>query len=800
MKNLIRTQILRIASGLIFTCLSWSVAMAQATFDLATVEPDGVLPGGTTLEWHTAIPVSAGNLVSNKNAVVAGLYYAVYNYGSDCYSKPSPYKIIQASCAGTADITASVETTDIPAGSEVTYHSASPATDGNKLVAGNMTTAAVGSYYVAYYNTTGMCYSNASPVKVIAAVCNSVTIAINDINETPVGVPAHGNVLTNDSDPDGDIQVVNTTPIVGPTHGSVVLNADGTYTYTPTGTYTGTDSFTYEVCDDGTPQACATATVTIQIVPVATNDNNPPVANDDTGKTPNNVPLTGTLVNNDSDPDGDPLTVNETPVSGPSHGTIDINPDGTFTYTPNSGYVGTDVIVYEVCDNGSPTPLCDQATLVITVTAPNAANETYANDDAKTGKKGVVLTGNLESNDSDPENDVQTITTVKSGTTTLNVNGITENSLPSGGNIVIASNGTYTYTPDPDFVGTEILTYTTCDAGTPQACATATLYLTTLDEVCVLEIGGTVYSDSNSDNEVKGTAVNGVTFGLYVSLVSEGTVLTTVGVGTDGKYIFTNQSKGYYELVLSGNAAGSNTSTLPSGIHAVEEGGDVNGTSGYNEGDGSPNGATFVYVDCNEIIYSPARISAEVSYLHIDFGIAGSALPVTLIDFKAKRSTEGALVEWRTVAEKDFEHFELEASANAAKGFSLISTLKGGKSSYTYTDKTLTADTRYYRLKMIDMDGTFAYSRTISVSSDASATTASLYPNPVMSRTFYVKSSGPIESHQVYNAAGKQVAARITQQGNIYQITLANGTQPGIYILTYKVQGQILKRKFVIAE
>jgi len=90
---------------------------------------------------------------------------------------------------------------------------------------------------------------------------------------------------------------------------------------------------------------------------------------DDSVKTPSGKPAEGNVLTNDSDPDGDPLAVTPTPLVAPEHGTLVLNPDGTFTYTPTSGYAGADSFVYQVCDTRVP-PLCDQGTVHIIITAP----------------------------------------------------------------------------------------------------------------------------------------------------------------------------------------------------------------------------------------------------------------------------------------------------------------------------------------------------------------------------------------------------------------------------------------------
>lgn len=92
--------------------------------------------------------------------------------------------------------------------------------------------------------------------------------------------------------------------------------------------------------------------------------NQPPIAVDDTAATDEDMPVTIDVVSNDTDPDGnlDPSTL--TATSGPSNGTLTDNGDGTFTYTPNTNWSGTDSFVYQVCDTGG---LCDTATVSITV-------------------------------------------------------------------------------------------------------------------------------------------------------------------------------------------------------------------------------------------------------------------------------------------------------------------------------------------------------------------------------------------------------------------------------------------------
>src|SRR5207302_1171092 len=140
------------------------------------------------------------------------------------------------------------------------------------------------------------------------------------------------NVLANDTDVDGDALTV--TAVTQGAHGAVAMNADGTLTYTPSADYNGTDSFTYIV--SAAHSGCATASVRITVNPV----NDAPVARDDSAATDEDTAATVNVLANDSDVDGDALTVSA--VTQGAHGAVAINADGTLTYTPSADFNGSD--------------------------------------------------------------------------------------------------------------------------------------------------------------------------------------------------------------------------------------------------------------------------------------------------------------------------------------------------------------------------------------------------------------------------------------------------------------------------
>lgn len=102
-------------------------------------------------------------------------------------------------------------------------------------------------------------------VKITMLPRNDAPTAVNDLITAYRNVPTLGNVLTNDSDIDGDALTLTITPVTNPAHGSITFNANGTFNYLSERTYRGPDAVEYEVCDSGTPKKCSRATLSINI-------------------------------------------------------------------------------------------------------------------------------------------------------------------------------------------------------------------------------------------------------------------------------------------------------------------------------------------------------------------------------------------------------------------------------------------------------------------------------------------------------------------------------------------------------
>ena len=172
-----------------------------------------------------------------------------------------------------------------------------------------------------------------------------VTITINGVNDAPTAgdqavstdedtaVP----VTLTGSDPEGDtLTFIIVTP---PAHGTL-SGTGANLTYTPDANYNGPDSFQFKVNDGATDSNTATVSITVNSI------NDAPVANNGSGSTAEDTPLVGALTG--SDADGDTLSFFED--TGPAHGLLILNTDGTFTYTPDLDYNGPDSFTFVAND------------------------------------------------------------------------------------------------------------------------------------------------------------------------------------------------------------------------------------------------------------------------------------------------------------------------------------------------------------------------------------------------------------------------------------------------------------------
>lgn len=180
-----------------------------------------------------------------------------------------------------------------------------------------------------------------------------------------------------------------------------------------------------------------------------------PEAADDSASGDEDTDIVIAVLDNDEDPDGDPLSVTE--ATDGAHGITEINPDGTITYTPDPDFNGEDTFTYTISDGNGGT---DSATVTVTVTAVND-DPVAADDAAGTGFQADVVIDVLD-NDDDVDGDPLNVTEATDG---------------SNGTTTVNADGTITYSPNNGFSGTDTFSYTISDGqgGTDTATVTVTV-------------------------------------------------------------------------------------------------------------------------------------------------------------------------------------------------------------------------------------------------------------------------------------------------------------------------------------
>jgi VCBS repeat-containing protein len=297
----------------------------------------------------------------------------------------------------------------------------------------------------------------------------TVTLTINAVNDAPTladqsaSLAEDGSLtlqpLTAAQDADGDLLAARI--ITGPAHGTLEFNTDGTWTYTPEANYYGPDSYTY-VVNDGSVDSTI-ATVHLTVTPV----NDAPVLTGSSATVKEGDNLVINPLANTTDIDGDLLTVRI--VSGPSHGTLAQNPDGSMTYRSNDNYAGPDSYSYVVNDGQADS---NSATVDITVIPNNHAPE--AGNQALSTNEDAVFTGSLFANATDLDGDALTATVI---------------AVPTHGTLTVHPDGSFNYTPATNWSGEDSFTYQVSDGKLTSNIATVKLTIVPVADAPTLQLG-----------------------------------------------------------------------------------------------------------------------------------------------------------------------------------------------------------------------------------------------------------------------------------------------------------------------
>lgn len=355
------------------------------------------------------------------------------------------------------------------------------------------------------------------------------------------------------------VQVTNAAPIAADDNYSITCNtafssgaagllandtdADGDFTYTPDDTFAGTDSFSYVVDDGLSPSAASTATITVNhaselpsIAPMSLTVH--------AGTT-----LSGDLLDGVSVPNGDVLTAQV--VTQPADGTISLNSDGAFTYTPATGYVGSDSFTFEVL-NGTDASSPISVTIDVTNTPPAAGAASYTT--YLTTPLATTAADGLLAGASDADGDDLTVTLV---------NG------PSDGTLTVNADGSFTYTADSGFTGTDSFSYQASD-GFTETEAAVNIIVTANTVIAGVESFSVVHDHSLNVPAVAGVLRNdyaidgGAITAQLVSATTHGTVI----LAADGSLSY-SPAAGYvgddqfsYQAVEDGSASAVVTDTI----------------------------------------------------------------------------------------------------------------------------------------------------------------------------------------------------------------------------------------------
>ena len=379
------------------------------------------------------------------------------------------------------------------------------------LDVGNQTLAQVSTIWrttyfaVTAYNTDGLESEFSDEVSYVTLAFNSLPVLQADqyvaTRGSTLTVTSDAGVLINDSDADGDgLSVL----LASPPNGVLSLNPNGSFSYTPAPDFLGTDSFSYRALDGFATSAVATATITVR------NTNTPPIAQPDQYETTKNVLLNVSALNglfaNDFDVDSDTLTA--LLVNSTTRGTLSLNPNGSFVYTPALNFTGNDSFSYRVSDGKATS-----ATAVVTLVVSNINSAPVAQPDQYATTRNVPLNiapaSGVLANDSDVDGQTlvaQLVTSTTQGTLSLN---------PNGG---------FNYTPALNFTGVDSFSYRATDGVSTSAVATVTLtvsatnslpiaqadqYTTTRNvPLSVAIAAGVLANDSDADAEAL-TALHG---------------------------------------------------------------------------------------------------------------------------------------------------------------------------------------------------------------------------------------------------------------------------------------------------
>ena len=730
------------------------------------------------------------------------------------------------------------------------------------------------------------------------------TIAINDVNVTLQMTSVTGSVIRNDFDPELDniqfggymkqsgIGLLTSGATLSGTNsegdpvanaGTFTFDADGEYEFVPEASFIGEVVLNYFMCDDALIAFCDTACLTL----VTSSFPNPSVAStnsvvpvDDYYVT-YGTPIEANILINDDDPELDGLALQvfgerngeldwpfdtNVPVGGldqfqtpfTNAGTFKLLANGSYSFTPEAGFVGTLEIEYNICDDYDAAAACDNALLTIEVLPrkdPTENDAPFAGDDYANTIINTPKTGQWITNDGDDDADDITLNDLPGSIDPENPGAgvlMATYTTNQGGDLKMYDDGTFEYTPVTDYFGPDQLAYRICDVSASPVCDSATIYLlvspvyydfgdlpaqyptatnlipidfnkdgtpdmpssiwfgANLDAELATQVGnGIAEGDNNGDiNDEDGLLFNGYSehqwldrdtadFKVIINGTDPGmTVYYGMWLDWDFDGVFDDFFNGSW--ITQDNNLRMNQDTL---VIDVPVWGHATGSNAVGVRlrafQSLPNSTQFGGIS------RAGEVEDYIWFLH-------TFLPVELTSFDVAADGNNALLSWQTASEVNNDYFSVERSTNASD-WEQVGVVQGHGNSneihnYEFTDAGLSNGLYYYRLQQFDFDGTFEYTEIRSVTINSDGTNANhreinVFPTPA-SNMGQLNIEGLLNGEvevKMYALDGSQ-SVTITV-GDEHSIDLSHyGLNTGMYIMDIHEGDEIFSKKVMLFE
>ncbi len=336
----------------------------------------------------------------------------------------------------------------------------------------------------------------------------TVSLAVNPVNDAPAAADSasagsEDTVITGQAvASDVDSPALTYALVSGPQHGILTFNPDGSYSYTPVADYNGPDSFSFNASDGQLDSSAATISLTVGAVDDA------PVAAAGAATGAQNTVIVGQAAASDVDS----ASLTYALASGPQHGTLIFNPDGSYSYTPNASYSGLDSFAFTANDGSLDS---NAATISLTISAAPVAA-----DGSASGAEDTVIMGQVAATDAD-----------SSTLTYALVSG------PQHGTLTFQADGSYSYTPFGDYNGADSFTFKANDGALDSNIAAVSLTVTSVNDAPVAANGS---ASGAEDTGLSGSAsASDVESPILTYALVSGPQHGNLTFNADGSYLYT---------------------------------------------------------------------------------------------------------------------------------------------------------------------------------------------------------------------------------------------------------------------